>query len=439
MSLARDLIARWFPDSIAELRIGGVPVTTLAAQHGTPLFVYDAGILEAAWSRLRRAVPSPFEICYSAKANPSLAILRFFVARAWGLEIASAGEYRLARAAGCRPERILFAGPGKTAAELEHVIVQGIGEIHAESPLEIRRIGEIASRAGRTVPVALRINPAEDAQGGAMHMGGKPVPFGIDEEALDEALDAARREPAIAVRGIHVFAGTQILDLAALESQYRAGLRIARAATRRLGGPLATLDFGGGLGIPYFEGDAPLDVAALARMLAAIAAEAAGDPAFAGTRFVIEPGRFLTGEAGVYVARVVDVKRSRGRTFVVLDGGMNHHLAASGNLGQTIKRNFPIVLANRLSEPVAGPADVAGPLCTPLDTLGRQVPLPQAEPGDLVAILQSGAYARSASPLHFLSHPAPAEVWVENGADRLIRRRGQNDEGVLDPVSQATA
>ena len=267
-----------------------------------------------------------------------------------------------------------------------------------------------------------------------MRMGGKPAPFGIDEECLDAALDRLLAEPAIAFRGIHLFTGTQILDHAVLVAQYRRGIEIAARAADRVGHPLHTIDFGGGLGIPYFAHENELEMDPLRVELAALAADLRGDPRFAGTQLVVEPGRYLVGEAGIYLSRVIDVKTSRGKKFVIVDGGMHHHLAASGNLGQTIKRNYPIALANKLTAEPLETVDVVGPLCTPLDVLARGASLPAAEVGDLVAIFQSGAYARSASPLGFLSHPAPPEVWVESGRDRLIRRRGEIDDYLRDQL-----
>jgi diaminopimelate decarboxylase len=257
-----------------------------------------------------------------------------------------------------------------------------------------------------------------------MRMGGKATPFGIDEERLDETLDYALSCPSIEFCGIQLFAGTQLLDAETLLNQYRKGLEIAARAARRIGHPLKSLDFGGGLGVPYYPNDQPLDMAHLKAGLTALMLEVDADPNFAGTRFIIEPGRFLTAEAGVYIARVLDVKMSREKRFAIVDGGMNHHLAASGNLGQTIKRNFPVAVANRLLQPEEESVDIVGPLCTPLDVLARSIRTPHIEIGDLIAVFQSGAYARSASPLGFLSHPAPPEVLVADGEARLIRRRG---------------
>jgi diaminopimelate decarboxylase len=418
------LVAAYFAGAAGELLVGGVPVGRLAAAHGTPLFAYDAAVLDRKWAMLREALPPEFAIAYSVKANPSAAIIRHFLAKGSLLEVASAGELRRAGEAGCAPARIVFAGPGKTEAELELALREGIREIHAESPLELRRIGAIARRLGVRAPVAVRVNPGVEVQGGAMRMGGKPTAFGVDEESLDGVVEGILADPAVELRGLHVYAGTQILDPGVLARQYRRAVDIARRVVERVGRPLHTLDFGGGLGIPYFPGEVELDMAKLREELRALMAEIEGDGRLAGTQLLVEPGRYLVGEAGVYIASVLDLKVSRGKTFLVLDGGMNHHLAASGNLGQVIKRNFPVAILNRLEEPPTVTADVVGPLCTPLDTLARDLPLPRPAVGDLVGIFQSGAYALSASPVDFLSHPFPAEVLVRDGRVDVIRARG---------------
>lgn len=416
-------IADTFPSSNGALMIGGVSAATLAEEFGTPLFVYDQSVMRRKWNTLR-SIFSQFEIYYSVKANPNLNVLAFFLSQGAGLEIASAGEHYQAREAGAHPDRLVFAGPGKSPEEIRLALSAGIGEIHAESLVELQRIAVIAADLKERAPVALRVNPEADVQGGAMRMGGKPAPFGIDEEQLDTALDFGLSQPAIDFRGIHLFTGTQILDVDVLLAQYRKGIQVAKRVVARLGRPLHSLDFGGGLGVPYFVNDRPLDEGKLRVGLAELQDDIAADPDFAGTRLVIEPGRYLIAEAGVYLARVLDVKESRGKKFVILDGGMNHHLAASGNLGQTIKRNFPIAVANKWTVPDEESVEIVGPLCTPLDTLARTVALPKIEVGDLIAVFQSGAYARSASPLGFLSHPSPPEVMTDAGRAWLIRRRG---------------
>jgi diaminopimelate decarboxylase len=428
MDLVATLVSRYFNVVDGNLFVGEVPVSFLASHYGTPLFVYDERVLNYKWTLLRQTLPPEFSISYSVKANPNKAILQYFLAKGCGLEIASGGEFSLALRAGCPPQKILFAGPGKTEAELELVLVHGIGEIHVESLREIERVRAISQRLGIPARVALRVNPSGEAQGGAMRMGGKPAPFGVDEESIDPILDRLASDPWLEFRGIHLFAGTQILDYAVLLHQYRKGIEIARRVINRLRQSLSTLDFGGGLGIPYFPNESELDMERLHEGLAELMTEIAIDGVFTGTQFVVEPGRYLVGDSGLYMVRIIDIKVSRGKKFLIVDGGMNHHLAASGNLGQVIKRNFPVVLVDKLAETHREAVDVVGPLCTPLDTLARDVLLPSADVGDLLGILQSGAYARSASPLGFLSHPTPAEVLVRGGESYIIRRRGTYDD-----------
>jgi diaminopimelate decarboxylase len=418
--LAASLVSKYFPKSGDSLVIGDVSVLQLAEIYGTPIFIYDQGVLDRKFDSLRSALPERFSIYYSIKANPCSAVVRHFLSRGCGIEIASAGEFRKALEAECPADRILFAGPGKSEAELELVLSRGIGEIHMESLTEARRIAAICRRLGLRARVAIRINPAGEAEGGAMRMGGRPAPFGIDEEILDQVLNTVLAEPELDLCGIHLFTGTQILDAAVLENQYRHGLELARRVVKRLGRPLRTLDFGGGLGIPYFAHEQELSLESLQKRLTALSQEIDGDPSFEKTQFVLEPGRFLAGEAGVYLTRISDIKISRGKKFLIVNGGMNHHLAASGNLGQTIKRNYPIAIANKLTAPADETVDIVGPLCTPLDTLARAIVLPHAEIGDLVGIFQSGAYGRSASPVGFLSHPEPAEVFLQDGRHVLV-------------------
>jgi diaminopimelate decarboxylase len=432
MDHSAALIDAYFQNKEGELYVGGVSCSSLADQYGSPLFVYDRGLLEKRWNLLRDTLPPEFSICYSVKANPNRTILQYFLSREAGLEIASAGDFCQAVAAGCAAEHILFAGPGKSEAELELVLSKGIGEIHLESPLEATRVEKLAAKLGTIARVAVRVNPGGEAEGGAMRMGGRSAPFGIDEEFVTEVLDQILRSPHLEFRGVHIFAGTQILDAAILAAQYRKGIEIAKRVQEHTKLPLRTLDFGGGLGIPYFSHEHSLDMVQLKLELAALMEEVRKDGALSGTRFLVEPGRYLVGEAGIYLTRVTDIKVSRGKKYLIVDGGMHHHLAASGNLGQTIKRNYPVAVLNKLNCTDVETVDVVGPLCTPLDVLARGVSLPKAEVGDCVGVFQSGAYARSASPMAFLSHPAPAEVWTDAGQHRLIRRRGEYSDFLRD-------
>jgi diaminopimelate decarboxylase len=420
-NLAQFLAEKYHRVSNGELFVGGLPIRTLVERHGTPLFVYDSGVIDAKLAALRSALPSHFSVFYSLKANPNPSVVQHLVSCGCGLEVASAGEFSIALAANCDPQNILFAGPGKTMAELEFALSHNIGEIHVESLTEAKRIATICRRLGRRAPVAIRVNPAGEAEGGAMRMGGRSTPFGVDEEDLENVLKVISQEETLDLRGMHLFSGTQILDAKILLSQYRYGLELTRRVSKQIGRALLTLDLGGGLGIPYFAQDKEVDLTELRSGLHALMEGIRNDQTFKDTRFILEPGRYVVGEAGVYIARVNDVKISRGRKYLILDGGMNHHLAASGNLGQTIKRNYPVALVNKLGAPSEEEVDVVGPLCTPLDTLARSVKLPRAGIGDLFGIFQSGAYGYSASPLKFLSHREPVEVFMTNGHEPITR------------------
>lgn len=413
-ALARELFAVRGDDLI----VGGLAVREIVARLGSPAYLYDGAAMRRAYRRLAGVLDGFASIYYSAKANPARRVIRLFVEEGAGVEIASIGEYHAAIAAGAAPERILFAGPGKRQAELAEVIEGGIGEIHIEGLDEIARLRAI----GRPVRASLRINPVPAVQAGAMRMGGKATAFGFDEEDLDAAIAAVAAVPNIELVGVHVYGGTQILDAAALIESWRHAITLAARVARTTGNPLATIDLGGGLGIPYYAGEKPLDLDAVAAAIPDLAGLMRSEPLLAGARAIVEPGRFLTAEAGLYVSEINAVKISRGVRFLVLEGGMNHHLAASGNLGQVIKRNYPLVAPARMAAAPDLPATVVGPLCTPLDTLARDTGLPPLAAGDLVAVLQSGAYGLTASPIHFLSHPPPAEALVENGSIERIER-----------------
>lgn len=413
-----DLASAWFEVKGNDLLAGGVPIGDIVARTGTPAFIYDAAVMRRTYADLQAALNGFADIYYSVKANPLPAVIALFHGQGAGAEIASIGEYHAALKAGVPPQHIIFAGPGKRESELRAVIDGGIGEIHVESAEEIARLKTI----GKPVKVSIRINPVPDAQAGAMRMGGKATAFGFDEEELETILPLFNTAPNVDLVGIHVYGGTQILDADALVSQWRHAVTLGGRVAAMLGKPLETIDLGGGLGIPYFTGETPLDLSVVASAIADLKAMLAGDPNLAATRVIVEPGRYLVGPAGIYVCEVNSVKVSRGTTFLVTDGGMHHHLAASGNLGQIVKRNYPIVAPARMRETCDEIATVVGPLCTPLDTLARNAALPKLKAGDLVAFLQSGAYGASASPAGFLSHPHATEVLVDNGAFDVIER-----------------
>jgi diaminopimelate decarboxylase len=419
-AFADDLAANHFDVAGADLLIGGIPLRELAARYGTPMFIYDGGVIRRSYRTLSRALSGFARIHYSIKANPAAAVIRLLSDEGAGVEIASIGEYRAARAADVRPPDILFAGPAKSVRELEIVVAGGIGEIHIESFEEIARLTAIAVRLNARIPVSIRVNPVASAQGGAMRMGGKPAPFGFDEECIGEVVSKVQSAGELDLHGVHLFAGTQILDETVLLAQWRHGIEVAGRVAAIAGHPLKTIDLGGGLGIPYYPGDGQLDLAKLSSGLPALRQQLKSDPLLADARIVVEPGRFLVGPAGIYVAGINAAKVSRGTRFLITDGGMHHHLAATGNLGQIIKRDYPIVAPARMNATEGSPATIVGPLCTPLDTLARKAGMPDLGAGDLIAVLQSGAYGKTASPVGFLSQPLPTEILVENGKVEII-------------------
>lgn len=392
-----------------ELAIGGLTSTALAERAGTtPLFVYSAELVRRRLADLRAALPQIVEINYAVKANPYLPILQLISELVDGFDIASAGELAMVAGAGVDPSRVSFAGPGKRDAELEAAIGAGV-TINLESEAEAERALTIAARLGRTPRLAIRVNPDFELRGSGMKMGGGARPFGLDAErvpALARRIVAAGAE----WQGLHIFAGSQALDAEAIAACQVATLALAARIAEDSGLALPRCNLGGGFGIPYFAGDEPLDLAAVGSALGEALDKRR--PTLGQTRFCLELGRYLVGEAGVYLTRIVDRKVSRGKLFLVVDGGLHHQLAASGNFGAVVRRNYPVAIANRLAEPAAEEASVVGCLCTPLDRLADEAQLPRAEVGDLVAVFCAGAYGASASPAGFLGHGAAKELLV---------------------------
>jgi diaminopimelate decarboxylase len=392
-----------------QLMVGGIPLSQLAERIGqTPFYAVDRGLLRQRVAQLRSALPKQIELHYAMKANPMPALVGLMATLVDGIDVASAGELKIALDAGADPAEISFAGPGKREVELRQALAAGV-LVNVESPREIELLHTLSQQLGLPARVALRVNPDFELKGSGMKMGGGPKQFGIDAEALPELL--ARIDAlGLGFEGFHLFAGSQNLRAEAIcEAQrksYELALRLAQG-TRQ---PVRFLNLGGGFGIPYFPGEQRLDLAPIAENLGALAERAQRELPQAA--LVIELGRYLVGEAGIYVTRVVDRKVSRGQVFLVTDGGLNHHLAASGNFGQVIRKNYPVAIGNRSPDAASEATTVVGPLCTPMDLLADRMALPCAEVGDLVVIFQSGAYGASASPQGFLGHPGCVEVLV---------------------------
>ena len=388
------------------LTIGGRAADDLVAEAGSPCFVYDPAIVAARVARFRAALPG-VDLQYAMKANPFPPLLAAIAPLVDGIDVASAGELALALTAKAAAS-ISFAGPGKRDAELEAAIAAG-ATLNVESANEARRALAIGDRLGRTPRLAVRVNPDLELKGSGMKMGGRPSPFGIDAE---QAADVVRLIVAGGAdwRGFHIFAGSQALDVAAIIETQAATLALAARLAEEAGAAPPLVNLGGGFGVPYFAGDVAVDVERIGAALAeALATRAA---ILADARFAIELGRWLVAEAGVYLTRVVDRKESRGETFLVVDGGLHHQLAASGNFGTVVRRNYPLAVVGRMGEAASEEVSVVGCLCTPLDRLGARVALPPAAPGDVIAIFLAGAYGVTASPAAFLGHPPAAELMV---------------------------
>ena len=393
-----------------ELVIGGMPLSRLASRvGGTPFFAYDRALMDARVDRLRELMPERIELSFAMKANPMPAIVQHLSLRVDRIDVASALEMQSALDTTIRPDRVSFAGPGKTPAEVRQAVAAGV-IVEIESATELRRVLDAADDLALTPNVAIRVNPDFAVKGSGMRMGGGPQQFGIDAEQIPGVLGEYAAS-GMNLLGFHVFAGSQNLNAEVIAEAQRRTVDLVTELAGGLPQPLRYLNLGGGFGIPYTERDRPLDLATVAAHLHELVDGPIAER-FPEAVPVIELGRYLVGEAGVYVTRVVDRKVSRGRTFLVVDGGMHHQLAASGNFGQAIRRNYPLAVGNRAHETPREGVNVVGCLCTPLDLLGDDVALPSAEIGDLIVIFQAGAYGLTASPTAFLGHPAPAEVLV---------------------------
>lgn len=398
-----------FSCAAEQLLVGGIPIAQLTERVGqTPYYAYDRSLIRSRVAELRAALPENVQLHYAMKANPMPALVGFMAGLVDGIDVASGGELKIALDAGTSPHEISFAGPGKREPELRQAVASGI-LINIESFREVDLLARISRDLGLPARVAVRVNPDFELKGSGMKMGGGPKQFGVDAEAVPELLERIGSNH-LAFEGFHLFAGSQNLKAESIceaqEKSYQLALKLSAHAPS----PVRFLNLGGGFGIPYFPGEQRLDLAPIGENLKRLADLAKSD--FPDASLVIELGRFLVGEAGIYVTRILDRKISRGQTFLVVDGGLNHHLSASGNFGQVIRKNYPVAIGTNMNSTTTETASVVGPLCTPLDILADRMQLPVANTGDLVVIFQSGAYGASASPQRFLGHPEVLEVLI---------------------------
>lgn len=398
-----------FPVVAGELSVGGEPVSRLATRVGqTPFYAYDRALLRRRVDELRRLLPPGLKLHYAMKANPMPAVVGIMVGLVDGIDVASAGELKVALDAGAQAQEISFAGPAKRDAELRQAVASRV-LINVESFRELDVLRAVSDELGLAARVAVRVNPDFELKGSGMKMGGGPKQFGVDAEQVPQLLQAIGRA-GLAFEGFHLFAGSQNLRAEAICEAQQKSFELALRLAQHAPGPVQFLNLGGGFGIPYFPGEQRLDLRPVADNLSALSERAGRELPVAS--LVIELGRYLVGEAGVYVARVVDRKISRGHIYLLTDGGLHHHLSASGNFGQVIRKNYPVTVGNKADAAQTELVSVVGPLCTPLDVLADRMHLPVAHIGDLVVVFQSGAYGATASPQAFLGHPACLEVVV---------------------------
>jgi diaminopimelate decarboxylase len=392
-----------------QLLVGNMPLRQLAHRVGqTPFYAYDRQALTRRVEQLRQNMPAKLKIHYAMKANPMPAVVQHMATLVDGFDLASAGEMKVAMDTIMPAEQISFAGPGKRPQELQQAIAAGV-TLNVESQHELETIALQCAFLGLNAKVAIRINPAFELKASGMKMGGGAKQFGIDEELVPGVLQRVK-SLGLDFQGFHIYSGSQNLKSEAIIEAQQKSLKLAVELAEHCPSPIVKLNIGGGFGIPYFPGDLPLDIA---RVGEALAAEMEiTDKRLPEAEVIVELGRYLVGEAGIYVTRVIDRKESRGQVFLVTDGGLHHHLAASGNFGQVIRKNYPVAIGNKMDSQEIETVNIVGPLCTPLDILGDKMRLPKADVGDLVVVYQSGAYGYTASPARFLSQPDAVEVLV---------------------------
>jgi diaminopimelate decarboxylase len=414
-----------------ELCVGDLRITELVAKYGEPMYVYDLDLVEKQYETLRAALPAQVEICYSMKANPNVSMVAFLSSLTQAVEVSSLRELYVALRAGYTSTQIIFVGPSKSEEELKEAIEQQILFLVSESVQEIEVIDRLARKCGRVVDIGLRINPALDLLGDGLKMGGTSCQFGVDEEMVEALLRKIATLKNVQIIGIHVYMGTQILSHEAVWRNTRYVLDMGKRLRDKTGIELRLVDFGGGIGVPYFNGENDFDIQKFGEAFKSFFD--AYYPGMNSTRYVMEGGRYLVAESGIYVCRVRNVKVSRGQQYVLVSGGLHHnHTTFSSNT--LTPRHSLVEVLNKMNMPKSEEANICGVLCTPNDVLGKSVKVPTVEHGDLIGILKAGAYGPTASILDFLSHAHPVEVMVYKGKDYLIRKPSPPAEILRDQV-----
>jgi diaminopimelate decarboxylase len=407
MNSALHSALAYFEQKDNELQIGGESISLFAEKNGTPLYIYNRKCIVEKNRTVAENFPTELKVHYAVKANPNKEIINLMAEYVTGFDVASGGELRSVMDAGCAPESVSFAGPGKSMSELKHAIELGIGSISIESEMELENIRSICRELKSKAKILIRVNPAFSPLQSGMVMGGVPSKFGIDSERVPAVLTSLVNDPYMVLKGIHIYNCCQNLSAEQLLNNFKNILDYAHELSMSTKQRFDTINLGGGLGIPYFYHEKDLDIEFLGKSLKKLLRD--HFRFFKQTNLIVELGRYLVGESGIYLCKILDRKVSRNKVFLIIDGGMHQHLAASGNLGQGfVRRPFPMTIVNKMNAPLEQ-VTVTGPLCTPVDTFGS-THLPHAEPGDLLAVFQSGAYGLTASPVGFLSHDLPQEI-----------------------------
>lgn len=392
-----------------QLYINGNPLDLAVVRAGqTPCYLYDRSVIRAKIQKLRNELPNELKLHYAVKANPMQAVIDFISPLVDGLDVASGKELQLALNSTMAGENISFAGPGKTIQEMSMAVASGV-TVNAESFRQIDQLAKISEQLGVSAKVAIRVNPDFLVKSSGMTMGGGSQQFGIDAELAPHALKRIT-ELGLDYQGLHLFTGSQNLNAESISDAHQGIFDLATRLQKQAASPIKLLNIGGGLGIPYFPGEKPIELGGIGEKLASLMEIFYRE--FPGADITMELGRYMVGEAGIYVARVIDLKTSRGVDYAVLDGGLHHHLSASGNFGQVIRKNYPVAVGNKMNQQPVKKYQLVGPLCTPLDLLASHYELPELDVDDFIVIYQSGAYGYTASPRDFLSHPQPVELLI---------------------------
>jgi len=389
-----------------QMMIAGKTVNQVVDIAGrTPCYVYDKSVIKGNVERLRHYFPD-ISLHYAMKANPYAPLVCYLSELVDGLDVASGQELAVALATSTENHNLSFAGPGKSIAEIDMALAAEI-TINVESVTELQRIIEASERNDCKAYIALRLNPDFELKSSGMKMGGGPQQFGIDVEQLNDVFELTQHSNLV-FQGLHIFTGSQNLRAESIISAHNNIFDLVSRLIKQYGLTLDHLNIGGGFGIPYFPGDTELELEPIADNLNQLRQKFSAE--FNQCEIILELGRYLVGNAGLYLSQITDKKVSRGKTYLITNGGLHHHLAASGNFGQVIRKNYPLAVATKMQSNQQEAVDVVGPLCTPLDILGNNIQLPVADIGDIIAVYQSGAYGFTASPRDFLSHPQPIEL-----------------------------